>query len=157
MRKACPQSAGNRQKGLALVEFVIVMPLVALLLFATAEIGRAMYEYNTLTKSVRDGARYLAERAVGTSGVLVLSPVDELVAKNLVVYGNPGGEGDPLLEGLGIEDVSAAVEGERYVRVDAAYAFQPALSPLPDFGYGDGEGIAIGTFGASAVIRSLRQ
>ena len=50
----------HRQRGLAIVEFAIVLPLLLLLSLATTELGRALYQQDTLNKAVRDGARHLA-------------------------------------------------------------------------------------------------
>ena len=50
----------RRQKGVAIVEFALILPFLLLLTFITTEFGRAIWEYNTLTKSVRDAARYLS-------------------------------------------------------------------------------------------------
>ncbi len=82
-----------KQTGVALVEFALIMPLLLLLTFITTEFGRALFQYNILTKSVRDSARYLSAQ----------SPNDTTKyakAKNLVVYGNPAGSGSPLVIGL---------------------------------------------------------
>lgn len=146
----------KRQRGLALVEFALVMPLLAFLMFSTAELGRAIYQYNTLTKAVRDGARYLADRGMGSSGLLILSPADITLAQNLVVYGNPAGSGTPLLDGFTAGDVNVAVQANRFVRVTATYRFNPVLAPLPTFGLGDGDGINIGPFTTTAVMRGLQ-
>ena len=48
----------NRQRGVAIVEFALVLPLLLLMTFVVTEYSRALYQYNTLTKSVRDAARY---------------------------------------------------------------------------------------------------
>lgn len=85
------------QRGVALVEFALVLPLLVLLAMITAEGGRALYQYNTLAKAVRDGARYLSMR--------VASPENTSHAKNLVVFGNTAGVGDPLLPGLTLTNV----------------------------------------------------
>ncbi len=74
----------NRQSGVALVEFALVLPLLLLMTFVVTEYSRALYQYNTLTKSVRDAARYLSMQDPGTRIAQ---------AKNLVVYGNPAGSG----------------------------------------------------------------
>ena len=50
----------ERQKGTAIVEFALVLPFLLLLTFITTEFGRAIWQYNTLAKSVRDAARYLS-------------------------------------------------------------------------------------------------
>jgi Flp pilus assembly protein TadG len=49
----------KNQKGVAAVEFAIVLILLVPLVFGITEFGRAIYQYNTLTKIVRNGARYL--------------------------------------------------------------------------------------------------
>jgi len=45
------------QKGLAMVELAILLPLLLLILFGVAEFGRAWYLTNTLTNAAREGAR----------------------------------------------------------------------------------------------------
>ena len=81
----------KRQKGVAIVEFALILPFLLLLTFITTEFGRAVWEYNTLTKSVRDAARYLSIQTPGTH-------IAE--ARNLMVYGNLQGSGTPLALGL---------------------------------------------------------
>ncbi|MGQ0443776.1 MAG: TadE/TadG family type IV pilus assembly protein [Beijerinckiaceae bacterium] len=77
------------QKGVAIVEFTIVLPLLLLLMLAIAEFGRALYQYNALTKAVRDGARFMSENAfIGDSGqVSTVAPTE---VKRLVAYGAIG-------------------------------------------------------------------
>ena len=69
----------NKQKGAALVELALILPLLLLLTFITTEFGRAMFEYNAITKSTRDAVRYLSFQTPGTQ-------ITE--ARNLMVYGN---------------------------------------------------------------------
>ena len=83
----------NKQIGVALVEFALVLPLLLLLTFIVTEYGRALYQYNILTKSVRDAARYLSTQSPGDT-------TKYSIARNLVVYGNPAGSGTPLAIGL---------------------------------------------------------
>jgi hypothetical protein len=45
------------QGGQALVEFAFVFPIIALLAFAFVDIGRAVFNYNTLTNAARQAAR----------------------------------------------------------------------------------------------------
>lgn len=88
----------KKQHGVALVEFALVLPLLLLLSFTVTEYGRALYQYNTLTKSVRDAARYLSTQNPGTK-------ITE--AKNLVVYGTlkPDNNSRPLALGLSTTQV----------------------------------------------------
>jgi hypothetical protein len=86
----------KKQEGIALIEFALMLPLLIMLIFLTTEFGRAYYQYDTITKSVREAARYLSVRAQGT-GIAN--------AKNIIVYGNPGGTGSPILSGLSLSNV----------------------------------------------------
>jgi Flp pilus assembly protein TadG len=43
---------------------ILIVPLV-LLAFGITEFGRAIYQYNTIAKGVRDGVRYLTQYAPG--------------------------------------------------------------------------------------------
>lgn len=79
------------QRGVAIVEFALLLPMLLLLLFIAVELGRALMEYNTVAKSVRDASRYLSIQLPGTKFT---------EARNLVVYGNIAGSGSPLLAGL---------------------------------------------------------
>jgi hypothetical protein len=91
----------KRQRGVAIVEYVVVLPICLLLILGTAEFGRALLQYNVLTQSVQDGARYLSSRALlGTTGVVEITPELEDEVRNLVVYGNRLGTGNPRLRGF---------------------------------------------------------
>lgn len=81
----------KRQTGVAIIEFALILPFLLLLSITTAEFGRAIWQYNTLTKSVREAARYLSIQTPGTR-------ITE--ARNLLVYGNLDGTGTPLTRGL---------------------------------------------------------
>ena len=88
----------NRQNGVALVEFALVLPLLLILTFMVTEYSRALYQYNVLTKSVRDAARYLSNQSPETK-------ITE--AKNLVVFGSLTNTGVPLAYGLTLDQVKA--------------------------------------------------
>lgn len=81
----------KRQRGVALIEFALVLPLLLMLMFITTELGRAIYQYNMLAKSVREAARFLSVRAPNT-GVAQ--------ARNIILYGNPAGTGAIRVRGL---------------------------------------------------------
>jgi Flp pilus assembly protein TadG len=78
----------THQTGVALVEFALVLPLLLLLSLVTAELGRAVYCYNNITKVVRDSVRYLSVQSPGTH-------VAE--ARNLILYGYVDDNGNPPL------------------------------------------------------------
>ena len=50
----------DNNKGAALVELAIVLPLLLLIVFGIFEYGRAMYITNTLNNAAREGARRAA-------------------------------------------------------------------------------------------------
>ena len=80
------------ERGLQLVEAAIVIPILLILLGTAAEFGRYFYEYTTLAKASRAGARYLTTARV--------SNAEDTIARNIIVYGNPAGTGSPILPGL---------------------------------------------------------
>ena len=92
----------HKQNGTAMVEFALVLPFLLLLTFMTTEYSRALYQYNVLTKSVRDAVRYLSTQTPGDT-------TKYATAKNLVVYGNPAGTGSPLVLGLTTAKVDTPV------------------------------------------------
>jgi Flp pilus assembly protein TadG len=51
-------TARGRQGGQSLVEFALVFPVFALLLFAVVDIGRLVYVHNAIAEGAREGARW---------------------------------------------------------------------------------------------------
>ena len=87
----------KRTRGAAAVEFAIVLIPLITLAMGVAEFGRAIWQYEALTKSTRDAARYLSTYLPSDSAY----PVGQ--AKCLVVYGStscPSGQATPLVSGL---------------------------------------------------------
>ncbi len=61
MKRICGIRSFRRdQRGAALVEFVLVAPLLVLLAAGLAECGLMLHQQQIITKSVRDAARYAA-------------------------------------------------------------------------------------------------
>jgi hypothetical protein len=92
-------------RGLQLVEVALVIPIMLVLFGAVAEFGRYFYEYTTVAKAARVGARYLVSKSV-SSGINY-----EAQAKNLVVFGNIAGTGSPVLDGLSVDNVQVQYVG----------------------------------------------
>jgi Flp pilus assembly protein TadG len=154
MRAAPPTRCS--QRGTAIVEFAIVLPLLLFLLLATAEVGRLLSEYDTLNKAVRDGARYLAANALaGTTGVVGITPQVQTATINLVVTGNTAGTGSALLPGLAAGNVTVTGLANGYVSVAAAYTYVPMLGPtLPTFGLTAPTSLSV-PLNATVVMRPL--
>jgi Flp pilus assembly protein TadG len=150
----------KKQRGIAMVEFAIAVPVLLLLMLASAEAGKWLYEYNTLHKAVRDGVRYLAQAAIeGTTGVIDITPAKRDATRNVVIYGNPGGTGHPVLHGLSTGQITVtAVDGVHVqVQVGAGtpYNYVPIFaSGIPTFSGGGNLDFNI-DMTASATMRAL--
>ena len=128
----------NGQQGLAIVEFTIALPLLMFLLFAGAEVGRLLYQYNTLAKATEDGARYLASqvRIAQSNGTLGSVTSD---AEKLVRYGSTLDNQPALLPGTVTITTDTTGASPAQINVTASYAYQPMIFPnsIPGFGLWD--------------------
>ena len=145
----------RKQRGLAVVESVIVLPLVLFIMLAVAEFGNAILQYNSLTQSVRDGAKFVAVAARrGSSGSVNLTAEDISETSNIVAYGTIAA-GTPLLPGLSPADVTVPDLGNGNVSVTANYGYQPFfLGGVPNLVGGGNPGGAF-TLSAEVVMRVL--
>lgn len=143
-QKPAIMSSGRfkRQSGIAAVELTIVLPVFLLLIFAVAEIGRFVYQYNALTKAVRDASRYLDIYATpGISDVIDITPALETEVDNLVFYGSTLNSGNELLPGLSSSTTTISVSGQ-LITLSVNYTFQPMFAnAIPNFGQGGGIGL----------------
>lgn len=80
-------------RGVAAVELALLLTPLVLMVFGTTELGRAIYSYNTLDKTVRDAARHLSQHGPGDATI-----ADE--ARCLAVYGTTDCSGTPVAPGL---------------------------------------------------------
>jgi Flp pilus assembly protein TadG len=87
----------REDKGTQLIELAIILPVMLMMMAATAEFGRFFYTYTTLAKATRAGARYLATSAVKST--------EDTRARNLIVYGDTTGEGNAVVSGLTEQNV----------------------------------------------------
>src|SRR3569833_2607684 len=138
----------GKQSGAALVELALILPLLLLMTFITTEFGRALYQYNIITKSVRDAVRYLSAQPPGTG-------LDQ--ARNLVVYGNTAGTGTPLAIGLPLANVAQPAwqfagtkpQINTVTITVSVYCFQPLLGSAFGFLFANQCGIAFSGGGAA--------
>jgi Flp pilus assembly protein TadG len=77
------------RRGQALVEFALVTPVLATLIYGTVQFGYSFYIYNNLAKAVRDGACYASMRSYGSVTSSPLEATYATAVKNVVVYGTP--------------------------------------------------------------------
>lgn len=116
------------ESGLQLVEVSIVVPLLLVMLAATAEFGRFFYEYTTLAKAAEVGARYLS-----TAPTLPASDSD---AQKLVIYGNLDGTGTPILARLEAKHVKIdRIDGTELIPKEVRVRFEGyKYEPIFDLG-----------------------
>ena len=144
------------QHGIAVIEFALVLPILLVLLLATAEFGRAFFQYNTLTKSIRDGARYLSDNSLNGAGVIELDGTTSTATKNLIVFGNSAGSGNALLEGLSTGDISITTVDSLHLKVSASFSYTPIFAAgIPKFGGGSQVWDTNYTFQSSTTVRAL--
>lgn len=87
------------QRGVAAIEFALLAMLLLTLMLGAAELGRALYQYNTVVKNTRSAVRYLSAYAPGNATAIT-------AAKNLAVYGTTTPGSTPLVPGLSTGMVS---------------------------------------------------
>jgi len=95
------RDGAGRERGQAMVEFVIVLPILCVLLFGIVQFGITFNHYLTLTDSVRAGARKAAvsrevSDPVGAAVAQVRASASDLKQSNLSVTVSsswaPGGD-----------------------------------------------------------------
>jgi Flp pilus assembly protein TadG len=92
------KSLSNDQRGATLVEFAIAATVFVTVMFAVLEFGRALWVHNALTDAARRGARYAVLHTANDAGAV----------KNVVVYGDPAGGSQPLVNNLSTDNVSVS-------------------------------------------------
>src|SRR5687767_10969695 len=117
----------DNERGATLVEFSIGVTVFAVAMFAVLEFSRLLWVHNALTDAARRGARY----------AVMHSQNDTAAVKNVVVYGDAAGTGNPMLDGLTPDKVDVDYnnfglnDGTVTVSIDE-YQFQFVLPLLPD-------------------------
>ncbi|HBX56582.1 TadE/TadG family type IV pilus assembly protein [Pseudomonas sp. UBA2684] len=151
------------QGGIAMVEFVITLPLLLLLLFAIGEFGRLLFQYNSLLQASRDAGRYAAGEAWNARlGRVELSTDLQTQIQNLAASGVASAQvvscsPDPsakLVPKLCPGNVTVTPVGTDHVQVTIRYTFLPLIgSGIPAF-IGDATGLNFPLV-ATTVMRAL--
>ena len=149
-----------RQRGAVLVEMALVTPILLVLLLATADLTRAFIEHNTVTKAVRNGARYVAAKAFdGSTGVVNVDATLVNETQNLVVYGStsPPGGASPVVPGLTLANITVVqIAGTDDIEVSAIYALGGLFGPVLPINFYSGNTIsATRTLRATVTMRAL--
>jgi len=147
-----------RQRGAVLVEMALVTPILLVLLLVTADLTRAFIEHNTVTKAVRNGARYVAANALeGTTGVVNIDATLANETRNLVVYGSINGGASPVVPGLTLANITVVqIAGTDDITVSATYALGGLLGPVLPINLYSGNTISTArTLRATVTMRAL--
>lgn len=151
----------SKQKGMAMVELTILLPILLLLFMATAELGRLIYTYNTLTKQVEHGARFLSQESYSGVADNQNDPAKIAALRSMIVYGHvdqsSSATSDPIVSGMTIEDVSVNLQaGENaYFKVDINYTYKPMFADsISSFGFGNPINVAL-PLNTSVVMRVI--
>ena len=132
----------NKVQGAVAVEMALLLIPLIILAVGVAEFGRAMYQYNTITKTVRDAVRMLSQH--DPSDVSYSTYISE--AQCLVTTGSIDCSTPELLPGLTTGMVSAATSTKvtgsgssiNLVTVTVTgYTFNFVFNPLVFFGSAD--------------------
>jgi Flp pilus assembly protein TadG len=106
----------RNEKGAAIVEFALVVPLLLLLLWGIVDIGRAFYTLNNLASAVREGAR--------TAAVMATDPTT--AANKTIIKTTVTTDFLPIGAALAPESVFVTL-ANRQVTVQASYPFSPLV------------------------------
>jgi hypothetical protein len=118
--------------GASAVEFALMLPVFLLVTAGMIDLGRALYQTNTVEKGLRAGAMYAARN------VYPLTSAQKTEAENIVKKGNRAGTGKYLVEGwsdpasLNIFTTTEIVDGSPVpvYHFDATVPFDPLLPGL---------------------------
>jgi Flp pilus assembly protein TadG len=92
------------RRGNAMLEFALATAILFPAFAGTFQFGYTFYIYNNLDTAVRGGARYASMQSYD-SATSTPSTAFETAVKNMVVYGNSDGTGDPVVRGLTTDNV----------------------------------------------------
>ena len=85
------------ERGAALLEFAIGSTIFVSAMFGVLEVGRMLWVHNSLVDATRRAARYAVNQGMSSAA--------QNGARNMAVYGNAAGEGQPLVQDLSASQV----------------------------------------------------
>lgn len=88
----------SREDGAVLLETTIMLPLLLTLCAGVFEFGSLFYQRMLVETGVRDAGRYMSR--------CTLAGCSEAVARNIAVFGDPGGGGTARVDGWTTGDVT---------------------------------------------------
>lgn len=150
----------RKEKGIAIVEATVVLPVLLLLFLAICELGRAFYTYNTLNKTLQNGARYLSSTSRQSSQSQVFLDYNPpggnaYHAQNLILYGDVNKKSKTVLGGLKIGDINFSIPAAGFIQIDVNYRYVPIVGPvLSSFDFGSDINMNF-ILNASVTVRAI--
>lgn len=96
------------RRGNAVLEFALAFSFLFPMFYGTFQFGYAFFTFNALRSGVRQGARYASIRAYTAANSTVPAAYRDAV-RNMTVYGNTSGTGNPIVHGLTPSNVNVEV------------------------------------------------
>jgi len=137
-------NANNKQDGIAMVEFAVVLPFLLLTMAIVGEMGFVMYQQNLLNKAVESGGLYVSVNSTTGAGFVDVSAQEIQNTRNMVVYGNTTGIGEPIIADLDPLEINVTCTyGTRNgyciknfnltpITIQANYTYNPVLGEVFD-------------------------
>ena len=97
--------ARKSERGIAVVQFAFLTPILIMLFLGTWSLGYSGYVYAELEDAVRAGARYAS--LITYDGANTASYATAV--KNVVVYGDPAGGSTAIVPGLSTSQVNVVI------------------------------------------------
>jgi len=132
-----------KQRGIAMLEFAVVLPFLMLVLVATGEVGYLMHQQISLSKSVTAGGRYISTN-VNYGGRVRITAETIQNTRNTIKFGNIAGIGTPIIEDLDILKIDitctngtangncTSANDQAPITIQVNYTYTPVLGEVFD-------------------------
>ncbi|GEA61699.1 TadE/TadG family type IV pilus assembly protein [Vibrio comitans] len=140
----------KKNKGLAAIEMLFVLPILLFLLGGIVELGRIFIHYTVLNKALQNSARSAVSETYGTERLSAIA-ADDYIQEFVVYGGQLGTDRTTILPGLKEDDISIDTSDTNYVKISANYKYSPIFTSIPIIG-GDFEI----TMNASSLMRTTQ-
>jgi len=121
----------NNQKGAAVVEFALILPLFLALLFGIIEFGLLLFNQQIITNACREGARAgIVMRYPRVSDAEIKAVIDQYAEQHLVTFGTKNFP-DPVIDPAG--DRTGILPGSP-LTVEVTFDYNFLVLPKLEFG-----------------------
>jgi Flp pilus assembly protein TadG len=130
----------KKSKGASAVEFAIILPMLALLVFGIIELSFALYDKAMITNASREGARKgIVYRSPAITNAEITSVVNNYLGTHLITFGGKRSPSSDPVTGATVIVTRTGVSPGGELRVSVGYTYNFLV--LPQFIPGVGQGI----------------